>query len=126
MSYCLRKADAERIPHKFFSFHAMFSLCAVKTYVENIPWKPVLKYPGSHIIHKQDLTYCIINQTKCRKVYSTNCLSALQRRQQESIFYDHLVIIIMKTKLYTTYTQQEEMILVIKLMDRLFVIQTSA
>ena len=27
---------------KFFSFHGMFTLCAVKTYVENIPWKPAL------------------------------------------------------------------------------------
>ena len=30
----------EQIPHKVFSFCGMFSLCAVKTYVENIPWKP--------------------------------------------------------------------------------------
>ena len=33
----------EQFPHKFFSFHGMFPLCAVKTYVENIPWKPGLK-----------------------------------------------------------------------------------
>ena len=33
----------EQIPHKFFSFHGMFSLCAVKTYVKNIPWKPAFK-----------------------------------------------------------------------------------
>ena len=42
MFYCLWKAHVERMPNKFFSFHGMFSLCAVKPYVENIPWKPGL------------------------------------------------------------------------------------
>ena len=46
MSYWLWKAHVEQIPHKFFSFHGMFSLCAVKTYVENVPWKPGLTVHG--------------------------------------------------------------------------------
>ena len=44
MFYCLWKAHVEKSPHTFFSFHGMFSLCAVKTYVENIPWKPGLTF----------------------------------------------------------------------------------
>ena len=40
MFYCLWKAHVEQIPHKFYSFHCMFSLCAVKTYAENNPWEP--------------------------------------------------------------------------------------
>ena len=44
MFYCLWKAHVEQIPHKFFGFNGMFSLCAVKTYVENIPWKPGFKH----------------------------------------------------------------------------------
>ena len=44
MFYCLWKAHVEQIPHKFSSFHGMFSFCAVKTYVENIPWKPGFKW----------------------------------------------------------------------------------
>ena len=35
--------EKEQIPHKFFSFQGMFSLCAVKTYVENILRKPGLQ-----------------------------------------------------------------------------------
>ena len=49
MFYCLWKAHVEQIPLKFFSFNGMFSLYAVKTYVENIPWKPgFIHISGTH------------------------------------------------------------------------------
>ena len=42
----------EQIPHTFFKFHGMFSLCAVNKYVENILWKPDLRnsYLSKHLI----------------------------------------------------------------------------
>ena len=55
MFYCLWKAHVEQIPHKLFSFHGMFSLCAVQTYVENILWKPGLSRKTSSPINRTDV-----------------------------------------------------------------------